>query len=172
MQPSILIYPFLSTFIIGKMFREQKTSSLKQIIMKTKLLIPMAFLFAGTLIFSMITGFKSLQDKKPWPVPDADKNKVNPLKPDASSISDGKALWSLHCKSCHGTKGMGDGSKAAQLKTEPGDFSKVATQSQTDGSLFYKISKGRDDMPSFKKKIPENDDIWSLVNYIRTLKSK
>jgi len=138
--------------------------------MKKKSIITIAFLCAGALIFSLTTGFKSLQDKKPWPVPDADKNKVNPVKPDAASISDGKALWSLHCKSCHGAKGMGDGSKAAQLKTEPGDFTKAETQAQTDGSLFYKITKGRDDMPGFKKKIPENDDVWSLVNYMRTFK--
>jgi hypothetical protein len=25
-------------------------------------------------------------------------------------------------------------------------------------------------MPSFKKKIPEQDDIWKVVNYIRTFK--
>jgi len=43
-------------------------------------------------------------------------------------------------------------------------------QSQSDGSLFYKTSEGRDDMPSFKKKIPDQDDIWNLVNYVRTLK--
>ena len=138
--------------------------------MKIKSLITITLLFAAAFIFSMITGFKPLQDNKPWPVPDADKNKVNPVKPDASSISDGKALWGTHCKSCHGAKGMGDGSKAAQLKTEPGNFSKPETQSQSDGSLFYKISKGRDDMPGFKKKLPENDDIWSLVNFMRTLK--
>ena len=41
------------------------------------------------------------------------------------AIADGKALYATHCKSCHGTKGLGDGSKAAQLKTEPGDFSKA-----------------------------------------------
>lgn len=118
------------------------------------------------------TGFtiKTIQQKKPWVVTDADKNKANPIKPDASSIADGKALWTTHCQSCHGKKGMGDGPKAAQLKTEPGNFTLPATQSQTDGELFYKISKGREDMPGFKKKIPENDDIWSLVNFIRTMK--
>ena len=130
----------------------------------------MISLITGTMIFSMITGFSSLQDKKPWPVPDADNKKANPIKSDASSIADGKTLWAKHCQSCHGKSGMGDGSKAAQLKTEPGDFSKASTQTQTDGSLFYKISAGRDDMPGFKKKIPENDDVWSLVNYMRTLK--
>ncbi|HYM94312.1 MAG TPA: c-type cytochrome [Chitinophagaceae bacterium] len=94
----------------------------------------------------------------------------NPVASNAESIANGKELWGQHCKSCHGTKGLGDGPKAAQLKTEPGDFSKSETQSQTDGSLFYKISEGREDMPSFKKKIPDHDDIWGLVNYIRALK--
>lgn len=65
---------------------------------------------------------------------------------------------------------LGDGSKAAQLETEPGDFSKADTQAQPDGSLFYKTTEGRDDMPSFKKKIPDEDDRWALVAFIRTLK--
>jgi hypothetical protein len=32
------------------------------------------------------------------------------------------------------------------------------------------MTEGRDDMPSFKKKLPEADDRWNLVNFIRTLK--
>jgi len=114
--------------------------------------------------------FRINQQKKPWPVPDASKNKKNTVANNAQSITDGKALWNTHCKSCHGGKGLGDGTKAAQLKTEPGDFTKAEFQSQTDGSLFYKIAEGRDDMPSFKKKIPDQDDIWNIVNFIRTLK--
>ena len=129
-----------------------------------------AFFFAGALIFSLTTGFKSLQDKKPWPVPDNYKNMKNPVASNAGSIGDGKALYSTHCKSCHGAKGMGDGNKAAQLKTEPGDFSKSDFQSQPDGAIFYKTSEGRDDMPSFKKKIPDAEERWSIVNYLRTLK--
>lgn len=132
---------------------------------------------AIVVVLALMTGFvgagftfNGIPQPKPWPVPDADNNKVNPIKADASSIADGKTLWGTHCQSCHGKKGMGDGPKAAQLKTEAGDFSKASTQSQTDGSLYYKIAKGRGDMPGFKKKIPENDDIWSLVNFIRTLK--
>ena len=109
-------------------------------------------------------------DPKPWPVPANFKSMKNPVASDASSIADGKALWATHCKSCHGAKGLGDGSKAAQLKTEPGDFSKPFVQTQTDGELFYKLSEGRDDMPNFKKKMPEADERWSLVNFIRTLK--
>ena len=109
-------------------------------------------------------------DPKPWPVPANFKSMKNPVASDATSIADGKALWNTHCKSCHGAKGLGDGSKAAQLKTEPGDFSKPIVQTQTDGELFYKLSEGREDMPNFKKKLPEADERWSLVNFIRTLK--
>ncbi len=110
------------------------------------------------------------QDHKPWPVPDAAKNKKSTVANNAESVAAGKILWNTHCKSCHGSKGLGDGTKAAQLKTEPGDFSKTDTQAQTDGSLFYKLSEGRDDMPSFKKKIADEEDRWSLVCFIRTLK--
>jgi mono/diheme cytochrome c family protein len=138
--------------------------------MKTKLLITTSFLFAGILIFSMITGFTSLLEKKPWPVPDNYKNMKNPVASNAESIAEGKTLYGTHCKSCHGTKGLGDGSKAAQLKTEPGNFSTADFQSQTDGSFFYKTSEGRDDMPSFKKKVPDADERWSIVNFMRTLK--
>lgn len=110
------------------------------------------------------------QDRKPWPVPDKDKKMKNPVAADAESIAAGKALWNTHCKSCHGAKGLGDGTKAATLKTEPGDFSKADVQNETDGTLFYRTSEGRDDMPSFKKKIPDQDDRWSIINYIRTFK--
>jgi mono/diheme cytochrome c family protein len=114
--------------------------------------------------------FTLLQQPKPWNVPDKAAKTANAVKTNAESVSAGKALWSQHCTSCHGKTGLGDGNKAAQLKTTPPDFTKPAVQSQTDGALFFKISEGRDDMPSFKKKIPEQEDIWNLVNFMRTLK--
>jgi mono/diheme cytochrome c family protein len=137
--------------------------------MKKKLVTIISVIVAGVFFLGITSAFTPFQNK-PWNVPDAAKNKKNPVANAADAISAGKALWSTHCKSCHGTKGLGDGSKAAQLKTEPGDFSKGSFQSQTDGALFYKTSEGRDDMPSFKKKIADADDIWSLVHYMRTLK--
>jgi mono/diheme cytochrome c family protein len=106
----------------------------------------------------------------PWVVPEKYKKMKNPVASDKESIAAGKALYTKHCKSCHGAKGLGDGTKAAQLKTKCGDFSTADFQGQTDGAIFFKISEGRDDMPSFKKKMPEQEDIWSVVNYVRTLK--
>jgi mono/diheme cytochrome c family protein len=125
-------------------------------------------LLAG--LFVLIVGFRVNQEPKPWPVPDAAAKKANPVKTSSESVSAGKALYNQHCSSCHGKKGLGDGSKAAQLKTHPGDFSTAAFQSESDGSLFYKVQEGRGDMPSFKKKIPDPNEIWDVVNYMRTLK--
>ncbi len=133
--------------------------------MKMKFLSSVAIL----LVTVLATAF-TFDQAKPWPVPDKNAKTANPVKAVAASIAEGKSLWSQHCASCHGKTGLGDGSKAAQLKTEVSDFSKAAFQSQTDGSLFYKVSEGREDMPAFKKKIPDQEEIWSLVNFMRTLK--
>ena len=114
--------------------------------------------------------FAFAPDKKPWNAPDKENKMSNPVKSSTESVDAGKALYAKHCQSCHGKSGLGDGTKASTLKTEPGDFSKSAFQSQSDGSLFYKINEGRDDMPSFKKKMPEANDVWNVVNYLRTLK--
>lgn len=105
------------------------------------------------------------QNPKPWPVPDNYKNMKNPVKFDKAAAA---ALYNTHCRSCHGKEGLGDGPKAAQLDTPSGDFSSAAFQKQTDGSLFYKTLEGRGDMPSFKKKLPDEEDIWQVVHYMRT----
>jgi len=129
--------------------------------------IPILF---TVMFITVLMAFVPKSQNDPWPVPDKFKNMANPVKSDATSLATGKALYTQHCKSCHGTKGKGDGPKAAQLNTECGDFTKPAFISQTDGAIFYKTSEGRKDMPSFKKKIADQDDIWAVVNYIRTLK--
>ena len=124
----------------------------------------------SALIGCSVICFSFMPDgKKPWDAPAAAASKANPQK-GPESISNGKALFAKHCQSCHGKAGLGDGTKASELKTEPGDFSKAAFQGQSDGAIFYKVSEGRDDMPSFKKKMTEASDIWDVVNFVRTLK--
>ena len=118
----------------------------------------------------VLMAFNSSPKRDPWPVPDKYKTMANPVKSDAGTIAEGKTLYGLHCQSCHGKKGKGDGPKAAQLDTESGDFTVADFQKQPDGALFYKTFEGRKDMPSYKKKISDQEDIWKVVNYLRTLK--
>jgi len=107
---------------------------------------------------------------KPWPVDKSKTIKAAVNLKDATVISNGKDLWAKNCKSCHGAKGLGDGPKGASLKTNPGDFSTAAFQGMTDGEIFFKTSTGRDEMPGYEKKIPDANDRWALVAYMRTLK--
>src|SRR5687767_11038965 len=116
--------------------------------MKQKLLKPLALLLGGSFLLFIFSGFIFFQNK-PWPVPDNFKNMKNPVASNATTIAEGKSLYTTHSKSCHGNKGIGDRNKAAQLKTAPRNFSTAQFQGQTDGALFYKTTEGRDDMPNF-----------------------
>ncbi len=137
--------------------------------MKLKVVFAVTALVLGSFV---MYSFQSMQQQKAkeWSAPDKFKTMKNPVKSDDKSIAQGKALFTKHCKSCHGVKGLGDGPKGASLKTFPGDFSSKAFQSQTDGSLFYKTTEGKDEMPSYKSSIASDNDRWALVNYMRTLK--
>lgn len=104
-----------------------------------------------------------------WVVPDKYKNMKNPTDPKVD-LNIGKALYAKHCQSCHGKEGYGDGPKADGLKGDLGDFSSAEFHAQTDGELFYKTTFGRDDMPEYTKKMPDDEDRWLVINYIRTLK--
>lgn len=104
-----------------------------------------------------------------WKVPAADAKKVSKIKADAANIAAGKEIWVKECKSCHGTKGLGDGTKAEKIEISCGNFSYASFQSQTDGELYYKTKKGRKPMPSFEEKLDDNE-VWLLVNYMRTFK--
>ncbi|MDH5383022.1 MAG: cytochrome c [Cyclobacteriaceae bacterium] len=134
--------------------------------MKTSVNLVVIVAFTSLLFFS----FRGLDQDDKWKAPAAEAKKVNPVKYDSEAQSIGKSLYAKHCKSCHGKEGLGDGTKAAELDTYPGDFTTDEVHGQTDGSLFYKISVGKDEMPGFDKKIPSEEDRWILVHYMRTLK--
>lgn len=136
---------------------------------KTITLLLTAFV---AVMFILGTSASAQQAKaKAWPVPDKYKTMKPTVKlSDPTVIANGKDLWAKNCKSCHGAKGIGDGPKGASLKTNPGDFSSAAFQAQTDGEIYYKTAFGRDEMPSYEKKIPDVTDHWALVAYMRSFK--
>ena len=118
--------------------------------------------------FSIITG-NVIAQPKPWTAPAEYKTKKNPIANDEASNKAGMALYNKNCASCHGKAGLGDGVKARMLKDFPGDFSGAAFQNQTDGEHFYKTKSGKGEMPKYEGKLTD-DDIWNIVNYMRTLK--
>lgn len=109
-------------------------------------------------------------DPNKWIVPTKYLNMANPYPANSESISTGKSLFSTHCRSCHGSKGDGNGTKAASLNTKVESFLTSTFQSQKPGAIYYKSIFGRDDMPKFDKKIPDEEDRWAIVNFIMSLK--
>ena len=126
-------------------------------------------LILGLAIFALYA-FNLIPQSEEWVVPDKYKSMANPTDPaDEDGLEVGEELYMQHCKSCHGKEGLGDGPKAADQNGELGDFSDGDFHAQSDGSIFYKTKEGRDDMPGYAKKMPDDEDIWMVVNFIRTL---
>ena len=118
-------------------------------------------------VFSFL--FMSFVQQEPWTVPAKYKTMKNAVANSKENMVEAKVLYNQHCKSCHGTKGLGDGPKAKSLKGDLGDFSSSKFHAQTDGELFYKTKMGRGDMPAYAKKLSE-EEIWLTVHYMRSLK--
>jgi len=127
-------------------------------------------MIAVAVVVFALYAFTSVPQSTEWVVPEKYKSMANPTDlADEEGLEIGEELYDKHCKSCHGKEGLGDGSKAKEQKGELGDFSSEEFQAQTDGDLFYKTKEGRDDMPGFTKKIPDEEEMWFVVNYMRAL---
>jgi len=124
-------------------------------------------LIAGLISLVMFSFDKQPQEK--WDIPEKYVKMKNPTYSNKENLLIGKALYSKHCKSCHGKTGVGDGPKAYEFDSDIGDFSTKAFHAQPEGVIFYKSYIGRDDMPNYEKKIPDPMDMWFIVNYMRTL---
>ena len=105
----------------------------------------------------------------PWVAPPEAKARKNPVAR-AEGLREGKKAYDTNCAVCHGATGKGDGPGAAALNPKPKNLADKEIQDQTDGELFWKISKGRGVMPPWEQ-FPEKDR-WSLVHYLRSLAPK
>jgi len=107
-----------------------------------------------------------------WRVPAQMKKMHNPVPASREAIGAGMVIYMDHCQGCHGENGDGKGEKAEKLSVAPANFTDAhAMSAATDGELFWKITRGRRPMPSFKQKLTD-EERWQLVVYIRTFAPK
>ena len=100
-----------------------------------------------------------------------DKNAKNPLTPSPDHIVEGKENFSHYCVSCHGLDGQNTGVPFAGSMAPPvPSLTSPEVQSYTDGQLKWVIDNGifPSGMPA-SKGILTDDEIWSMVVYIRHL---
>jgi len=119
---------------------------------------------------------KDKDAKEPAPaefkIPPEDAKKPNPVKADATTVAEGKRLFTSQCSMCHGKDGDGKGDLAQEMQLKMRDYHDPTTlKDVTDGELFYIITKGKGDMPGEGDRLEVNQR-WQLINFIRSLSSK
>jgi mono/diheme cytochrome c family protein len=127
-------------------------------------------LFASLLaIICVVLVYAALQRDKPWVVPEEVKRLKNPLPPSEPTLKAARRIYLDECAQCHGEHGKGDGPEAMMHSRAPADLTDAGRLNTiTDGEIFYQISEGRKPMPSFKKRLTE-DQRWGLVFLVRSL---
>lgn len=63
-------------------------------------------------------------------------------------IEQGRVLFMINCRPCHGTRAMGDGPMSLGQRRQPADFSGVETiATLVEGAVFWRIQKGGLNLP-------------------------
>lgn len=134
--------------------------------MNVKCLLSLLCLFVIIISCKQGDGNNAISENN-WLVPDSIKILQNPVMDD-KMLDNGKALFRIYCSTCHGLGGRGDGAAGQAMGSQPADLLSEGVQDQTDGELFYKITKGKVVMPSFQELLSE-EQRWYLVGFIKNL---
>ena len=126
-------------------------------------------LFASLLaLICIVIVYAAFQRDRPWVVPEEVKKLKNPVPPSESTLKAARRIYTDECAQCHGERGKGDGPEALMHSPAPADLTDAGHMNTvTDGEIFYQISEGRKPMPSFKKRLTE-EERWGLVLLVRS----
>ncbi len=95
----------------------------------------------------------------------------NPVASTPESVAAGQQLYLRNCASCHGRNGQG-GPGNDLIPAAPSLLGDGWSHGSADGEIFTNIKNGvapEFNMVPFKDKL-KDDEIWSVVNYIRSIK--
>jgi mono/diheme cytochrome c family protein len=105
-------------------------------------------------------------------IPRGDRNRQNPVPRSREVVAEGMGHYADHCAACHANDGSGETEMGLGLYPKPPDMRLPATQSLTDGELFYIIENGvrLTGMPAWSTGTREGTtSTWHLVHFIREL---
>lgn len=108
-------------------------------------------------------------------IPEEYAGLINPIQANDASIERGAEIYTIHCASCHGDGGMGDGPAAASLDPAPAPIAHTS-QMLGDDYLFWRITEGGHEEPFNSGMIAwdgilDEETRWDLINYMRALGS-
>lgn len=110
--------------------------------------------------------------QQPAAAPADAKQSANPVKPSPESIAKAKKQYGYDCAMCHGDNGNGKGDLVADMQLTLKDYTDAAALgSMSDSDLFAIIKNGKGKMPADGGRT-KPDDIWGLVNLLRSFSKK
>lgn len=97
---------------------------------------------------------------------------MNPIISSPGVISEGKELFELICKQCHGEKGDGQGKLFVDklYPYPPASLISEKLKAAPDGEIYHVITVGFNLMGSYSS-ILTQEERWKVVHYIRELQN-
>jgi cbb3-type cytochrome c oxidase subunit III len=138
--------------------------------MKTgRALFVIALIIASAICAGSASGYRrGVQNETSRLTAEEAKKLKSPVPFSKESIARGRELFARNCTACHGNDGKSQVDVVANATdlTEP----KMWRSGTAEGEIFRSIRDGAGDtMPSFKAQFRKEEDLWHLVNFIRSL---
>lgn len=93
----------------------------------------------------------------------------NPLDSTTEIVSEGKALYSIYCVSCHGETGQGDGLVGKVFLGVPA-YNLGRVKDLPEGQIFHTITHGRGRMMPHGSQVAV-DERWRITRYVQVLQN-
>lgn len=122
---------------------------------------------------AMMAAREDMMARHMAPIPEGYAGMTNPIPASETSLRKGQSLFTVNCSPCHGDAGLGDGVASPVLTPQPAPVA-LTSRMMNDDYLFWRISEGGL-MPPFNSAMPawktafSVDEIWDLINHIRSL---
>ena len=90
------------------------------------------------------------------------------------AIEEGRVLFMINCRPCHGVRAMGDGPMSVGQRRQPADFTGVETiATLVEGAVFWRVNRGgihlpregapwESAMPRWERDLSE-EQIWKII---------
>ena len=103
----------------------------------------------------------------------------NPIPLDANTLAEGKELYDIFCKHCHGVKGDGKGSIKHPVYGAVPSYADAVTPRRTgsamnelkDGHIFHTITFGLNAMGPHASQLTQ-EERWKIVHYVHELQNE
>jgi mono/diheme cytochrome c family protein len=92
----------------------------------------------------------------------------SPVSYSKASLARGKILYTRMCTECHGA----DGKSLVDVVANATDLTdpKAYRSGTSEGEIYRSLRDGAGEaMPPFAEKVSKDEDLWHLVNYLRSL---